>query len=145
MKFTDPGHDVSDLINQGVTRRAPEDICDTAMLEALSAWSARPSPDDPAPQPFAIDRVQYFSIAYDGTADHYWPDARSNWIAEGLVRDFLFRDGICLIDDMAPRVYTVRYKVQALSDTEHLLACPYPTASGNIGGLVMVCINHHLK
>ena len=143
MDFSDPDHSVSELVFQGADRHEPAVWCDEEILTALRKWSERTDTVDPATPYFKLPATQCFSISYDGKTSGYWPDETSNWLNEGLVRDFLFHDGICVIEEFEPRLYEVRYKVQALADTEYLLVCPYRTAAGNIGGIVVVCVTRH--
>lgn len=145
MEFSDSQHSAAELVIQGADQASLTDIGDSEIQSALERWTQRSDRSAAAPDEFSIEEVQYLAITYDGKTSDYVPSQSANWLSETLIRDVLFRDGICTLQDMAPRVYSVRYKSQAITGTEHLLVCPYPTSSGNIGGLVVVCINHHLR
>lgn len=144
MDFTDTEHSIAALVFQGVDQHDPTACCDTEILTALNAWSTRGERLGPAVDVFQRPATQYFAISYDGQSSGYWPDEAQNWLSETLVREFLFRDGICILETFEPRFYDVRYKLEALEGNEYLLVCPFATASGDVGGIVVVCVNHHL-
>ncbi len=143
--FSDPDHSVSELVFQGAHRIDPFEHCDADVLEALARWSERDAATDPAAKHFNIADTRCFSIGYQGQSSGYWPDEERNWLSEGLVRDFLFRDGLCVIEDFEPRLYDVHFKIQGQADNEFLLICPFPTEAGNVGGIVVVCVDRHMK
>ena len=145
MDFSDRDHNLTGLVFQGADRLDPSATLDTTILAALDRWGGRTDSTDPSSEYFQFPTTQCFSISYDGKADQYWPDDEQNWLNETLIRDFLFSNGICVIDEFKPRLYAIRYKVEALTDTEHLLICPYATAADNIGGIVVVCVNQHVR
>ena len=140
-KFTDPDHSMPEAVYQGSATLDLQATCDDEVLEALERWRSRPKPSEPSDDVFHLDRCRVFTITYDGRAAGYWPDEAGNLIGESLLRDFLFRNGICEIDEPEPRLYAVHYRVIAMDGTEYLLVCPYLTAAGNIGGLVVTCVN----
>ncbi len=142
MDFSDANHTTDELVFQGVEVKRPSDLGDDGVLRALEDWQSRGQSTEASPEHFHLDGTRGFTISFDGKADDYWPDEAANDLIESLVRSLLFRDGICALDDLEPRLYVARYKVQALNDTEYLLVCPYPTESGNIAGVVVVCIRH---
>lgn len=144
MDFSDPNHNADELVFQGADELQPNEVCGLQMLDALTTWQARPRQTDPAPDAFHLDGALLFAISYDGKVSDYWPDEAANQIEEGLVRDFLFHDGICTLTDLKPHLFAVKYKVEALSDTEYLLVCPYPTEAGNVAGILVVCVNKYL-
>lgn len=145
MDFSDPNHSAAELVFQGATEHDPAALCDKEAMQALMAWQSRKPVTEPSPMPLQLERALSFTITYDGKAGNYWPDESANEIGEGLVRDFLFREGVCALSDLHPRLYAARYKAQAVSGTEYLLVCPYPTSTGNIGGVLVVCVNKYLK
>ena len=145
MDFRDPSHTADELVFQGADEYEPAALCDDDVLRALGDWQSRRVLTETSPEVFHLENTRSFTVSYKGQADDYWPDEAVNRLGEGLVRDFLFKDGICALDDLKPRLYVAKYKVQALSDTEYLLVCPYPTEAGNIAGMVVVCVNQHLR
>lgn len=145
MDFSDSDFSLADLVFQGATERDPAAVCNDQVLETLRAWQQRPVATDPVASTFRLEQTRSFVMSYQGEAGEYWPDKEGNWIGECLVREFLFRDGICQLESLEPRLYVVKYKLEALIDTEYLLVCPYPTESGNISGMVAVCVNQHLR
>lgn len=145
MDFHDPGHNADDLVFQGAHEHEPSKLCDENVLSALAQWRSRGSLTEASPDVFHLATTRCFTISYEGQVGSYWPDEDANRLGEGLLRDCLFKDGICALNDLEPRLIAANYKVQALADTEYLLICPYPTESGNIAGMVVVCVNHHLE
>ncbi|MEO1201972.1 MAG: hypothetical protein AAFX10_04640 [Pseudomonadota bacterium] len=145
MDFRDSKHLADELVFQGVEEKPPAALDDDAVLAALAKWQSRADATAPSPEAFHLEGARCFTISYQGEAGNYWPDEAENVLIESLAREFLFKDGICALDDLEPRLYIARYKVQALTDTEYLLACPYPTEAGNIAGVVVVCVKHYLK
>ena len=144
-QFSDNIHHVTELIFQGVTEHAPEELCNQTVLKTLEGWLQRPEKTVPEPERFQLDNTRSFTISYQGETDAYWPDEDGNFIGESLVREFLFEDGICNLDSHTPRLYVATYKVLAMMEVEYLLVCPYPTASDNIAGAVVICVNQHIN
>ena len=87
-----------------------------------------------------VENSTLFSITYEGRAGEYWPDESMNNLTETLVREFLFRDGICSISDERVRLIHMKYNVMASEGDEYVLVCPYLSAAGNISGIVVVCV-----
>ena len=143
-QFSDDSHHVTEMIFQGATEHTPEELCNQTVLDALAKWQQRQNPVEPAPEHFRLDQTRSFTISYQGDVDHYWPDQDSNFLGESLVREFLFEDGICTLDQHECRLYLATYKVLAMMEVEYLLVCPYPTEAGNIAGVVVVCVNQQL-
>ena len=56
-----------------------------------------------------------------------------------LIREFLYRDGICSLTVEQVRLIRMKYHIMALDGDEHVLICPYLTEAGNISGIVIVC------
>lgn len=145
MDFSDPSHSSMEIVFQGAQEAAIETLCNDEVVAALSRWRERAPRSEPHPELFRLNDTRSFVISYAGKTDDYWPDQPSNVIGETIIREFLFSTGICDLDDLAPRLYVAKYKVQAMIDTEYLLVCPYPTEAENIGGLLVVCVNEHLR
>ena len=144
-QFSDDTHHITELIFQGVTQHMPEELCNASVLQALQRWQQRDDKTRPEPDMFRLDQTRSFTISYLGETDAYWPDEDGNFVGESLVREFLFEDGICNLDSLSPRLYIATYKVLAMMDVEYLLVCPYPTESGNIAGLIVICVNQHVR
>ena len=145
MDFSDADFSLADLVFQGAAENEPAALCDDQVLGMLQAWQQRPDLTEPAAETFRLEQTRSFVMSYQGQAGSYWPDKEGNWIGECLVREFLFRDGICQLESLDPRLYAAKYKLEALTDVEYLLVCPYPTEAGNIGGMVVICVNQHLR
>ncbi len=143
--FSDSDISLADLVFQGATEHEPAALCNDQVIDTLRAWQQRGSAAEPAADTFRLEQTRSFTMTYQGEAGGYWPDKEGNWIGECLVREFLFRDGICQLDSLEPRLFMAKYKLEALSDVEYLLVCPYPTEAGNIGGMIVVCVNQHLR
>ncbi len=142
--FADKEHDISSLIFQGSTLLPIEEVCNSTMIERYQQWLKRSDRTKPDNHFFELENALTFTISYEGIAKHYYPDVKSNFIIESLVRQFLFHNGICTIDSFEPRLYLVKYNLIAFVEKEYLLICPYPTVNGNINGLVVVCVNKYL-
>lgn len=145
MDFSDPGHSSMEIVFQGAQEAEIETLCNDKVIAALARWRERAPQSDPYPELFRLEETRSFVITYEGNTDEYWPDRPSNVIGETIIREFLFSSGICDLEGLAPRLYVAKYKVQAMIDTEYLLTCPYPTEAGNIGGLLVVCVNEQLR
>jgi len=143
--FSKSTFSLADLVFQGATLHEPAELCNDTVLAALSDWQSRAAPAAPFGEVFRLEETRSFAIRYDGETSEYWPDEDSNWLGECLIREFLFRDGICRLDSLEPRLYLAKYKIEAVIDREYLLVCPYPTESGNLGGMLVVCVNQHLR
>lgn len=143
--FYDKDHTVGELVFQGARELDIEASCSELILNSLSKWQARSNQSDAKPELFQLEKTRSFIISYDGITGQYWPDEASNLIGESLIRDFLFPDGICRLDTLDVRLYIVSYKIIAMLDLEYLLVCPFATDAGNIAGLSVVCINHHIR
>lgn len=145
MNFSDPKHSADDLVIHAVIEYEPINICSDEILSVLNRWNSRAVLSDPQSMVFSLNKVQHFTISYDAKAGNYFPGEKQNWIAESLTRDVLFKDGICNLDNFTPKIFAISYKVIALEDVEYLLFCPYRSESGNIEGVVVVCVNHYLR
>ncbi len=143
--FTDPDRSLPELVIQGSVECDIENYSNDEMLEMFASWRNRIDKTDANPEQFNRDGTLVFTISYQGKSDHYWPDKNANQITEALLRDVLFNDGICNLESFAPKLFQVNFKVIAMEETEYLLVLPYPTASGNINGLVVVCVNKYLR
>ena len=130
---------------QGAHEEAIDALGNDSVLTALARWRERSPQSDSGVDRLRLEQTRSFTISYDGESGSYWPDKSSNLVGETLVRKFLFRQGICQLDGLAPRLYVAKYKVEVMNATEYLLVCPYPTEAGNIAGLAVVCINQHLR
>lgn len=144
MRFTDETHSVADVVFQGADDCDISETCTDELLSILDSWVSRPDDSDTGINLFRLPDMQGFSITYDGRVTEYWPDEATNLLDETLIRDFLFSDGICVLSAQTPILYRVKYKLEALEDLEYLLVCPYLTTAGNIGGIVVVCVDRHV-
>lgn len=145
MDFSDPSQSSMEIVFQGADEASIESLCNDNVVEALARWRGREPQSDSHALLFRLEDTRSFVISYDGKTGDYWPDQTNNVVGETIIREFLFSSGICELDGLDPRLYVAKYKVQAMIDTEYLLVCPYPTAAGNIGGLLVVCVNEHLR
>lgn len=143
--FANRGNDIPEMVFQGARQLDVDETLTDEFRSKLTAWRDRDDPTDPGLKAFSEDGVLAFAISYEGESQGYWPDEDSNAVPETLVRTFLFNNGICNVDTDDVRLYRAGYKVEALEDDEYLLVCPYPTASGNIAGVAVVCVNMRVK
>lgn len=144
-QFTQSDNSVPEIVFQGAVQIDPRAHCDDEILSLLEEWDSRPTASNPGAAIFELDDTFGFTISYDGKASGYWPDPESNMLSETLVRSFLFSNGICELTDLGHRLYLANYKLIAMDGQEYQLVCPFPTVSGNIGGLVVVCLNKRIK
>ena len=113
--------------------------------QALETWRDRPNHQLSGADIFRIEDCANFSITYEGEAAEHWPNESMNDISETLIREFLYRDGICTLSDERVRLVRMKYRIMALDGDEYLLVCPYLTAAGNISGIVVVCVTKMLR
>jgi hypothetical protein len=144
IRFNDSEHSVAGLAFYTADERDPATACDAPVQEAIGIWHGRPNRHEPALDCFRLHDSHCFRMNWRGEASDYWPDREANFTSEALVREFLFRGGICTVADEAVRLYAVLYGMMGMDSTENLLVCPYPTASGNIGGIVIVGVDKHI-
>jgi len=143
--FSDNKHYLAELAFQGATEMDPEQSCNQKVIDALAAWRARADHQTSGAELLHIENCMLFSITYEGEAGEYWPDESMTDITETLVREFLYRDGICSLTDERVRLIRMKYNVMASEGDEYVLVCPYVTAAGNISGIVVVCVNMMLQ
>ncbi len=62
-----------------------------------------------------------------------------------LIREFLYRDGICSLTVERVRLIRMKYHIMALDGDEHVLICPYLTEAGNISGVAVVCVTKMIQ
>jgi len=131
---------------QSIHELRPDDPrLEAEVRSALERWRDEQMPGSHNAHLFQLERTMGFCISYDDEADSYWPDQAANALPEALVREFLYSDGICRLTDLDPRLYSVHFRLFAIEDTEYLLVCPYRSRAGNIGGLVVICVDHRFR
>lgn len=140
------GDNIADLlVFQGAKEMGSLEPVDSEMMDALERWKCRPKKSEVDLEHFKIDDVLCFAIDYQGNASGHWPSKEATVLPETLIRTFLFHNGICDLNDPSATLYfQATYKILALDGVEHLFVGAYPTPSGNIGGLVVVCVNNRL-
>jgi hypothetical protein len=143
--MSDRDHSVSELIFQGATEMSPDDLDDPELRGALEAWRRRDPLTAAGDTHFRLERCKCFTISHHAESGDYWPDEESNVLAESLVRDFLYGEGICSIDDLKVRLFRIDYQMMAMDDSEYLLVCPYADESGRIAGLLVVCADQYIR
>ena len=143
--FSDTKHNLAELAFQGATDMDPEQSCKQEVIDALESWRGRADHLSSGADLLRIDNCTAFCITYEGKAGEYWPDESMNDITETLVREFLYRDGICSLSDERVRLIHMKYNVMASEGDEYVLVCPYLTASGNISGIVVVCVTRMIR
>ena len=140
MDFSDHKHDLAELAFQGATELDLALTCKEKVTEMLEIWRLRPDHASSGADLLKVEDCSLFSINYEGKAGEYWPSESDNDITETLVREFLYRDGICMLTDERVRLVHMKYNIMALAGDEYVLICPYLTDSGNISGIVVVCV-----
>ena len=143
--FHDDEHCLAELVFQGASDFEPPPELMEEVQKAVSAWHARENQHASGADMFHFPHCTVFSISYEGDAGEYWPNESSTVLTETLVREFLFRDGICSLTDDHERLVCMKYQVMALDGDEHVMICPYLTEAGNISGIVVVCMTKMLR
>ena len=139
MDFSDHKHELAELAFQGAEEMDLEQYCSPEMFDVLATWRDRADHRSSGAECFRIPDCPVFSITYEGKVAEYWPNESENDIIETLVREFLYRDGICSLTDERVRLIHMKYNIMALAGDEYVLVCPYLTEAGNISGIVVVC------
>jgi hypothetical protein len=143
--FTDNQHTLAELAFQGAEEMDLEQCCTPEMMQAMTAWHDRANQHVSGAEMFRWEHCPAFSITYEGMAGEYWPNEKKNDIVETLVRDFLYRDGICSLKDDRVRLIHMKYNIMALAGDEYVMVCPYLTEAGNISGILVVCVTKILQ
>ncbi len=139
MNFSDNEHNLAELAFQGATEIESMPNFGEETENALVAWRQRSDLISSGAEMLQMPECSTFSISYEGKASNYWPNEPANSLIETLIREFLYRDGICSLSDERVRFISMNYQIMALEGTEHVLICPYLTEAGNIAGIVVVC------
>ena len=139
MDFSDDQHSLAELVFQGATELESTQQAGEEANNALMAWRRRSDLNSSGVELLQIPDCTAFSITYEGEARDYWPSESANEMAEILIREFLYRDGICSLSDSRERLICMKYQVMAMDGNEYVLICPYLTEAGNISGIVVVC------
>jgi hypothetical protein len=145
MDFSDEKHSLAELIFQGATEIAPMQILGEDAKNALTTWRNRSDLHASGAEILQLPDCSVFSITYDGKSGEYWPNESENEMAETLIREFLYRDGICSLTNERVRLIRMKYQVMALEGDEHVLTCPYLTEAGNISGVTVVCVTKRIQ
>ena len=140
MDFSDEKHSMAELVFQGATELDLMEDFGEEEKNTLAAWRNRSDPHSPGAELLHLPDCPVFSITYDGVAGNYWPDETANEMTETLIRQFLYREGICALKTDRVRLICMKYQIMALDGDEDVLICPYFTEAGNIGGVVVVCV-----
>ena len=139
MDFSDDQHSLAELVFQGATELESTQQAGEEANNALMAWRRRSDLNSSGAELLQMPDCTAFSITYEGEASDYWPSESANEMAEILIREFLYRDGICSLSDSRERLICMKYQVMAMDGNEYVLICPYLTEAGNISGIVVVC------
>lgn len=140
MDFSDSKHSLAELVFQGATESESMQEFREDAKNALMAWRNRSDPRSSGAELLQVPDCSVFSITYEGQAGEYWPNEHENEMTETLIREFLYRDGICSLTDEQVRLICMKYRIMASEGDEHVLICPYLTEAGNISGIVVVCV-----
>ena len=143
--FSDHKHKLAELAFQGADEMDLEQSCTPQMIEAMTTWQDRADHQISGAEMFHMPDCPVFSITYEGEAGEYWPNEKENDIIETLVREFLYRDGICSLTDERVHLIHMKYNIIALSGDEFVLVCPYLTEAGNISGILVVCVTKIMR
>ena len=138
MDFSDRKHSLAELVFQGATESESMQEFREDAKNALMAWRNRSDPRSSGAEVLQVPDCSVFSITYEGQAGEYWPNEHENEMTETLIREFLYRDGICSLTDEQVRLICMKYRIMALEGDEHVLICPYLTEAGHISGIVVV-------
>jgi len=139
MDFSDDEHNLAELVFHGATELESMQHFGEDAKNALMAWRRRSDSISSGAELLQMPECSVFSITYEGNASDYWPSESANELTETLIREFLYRDGICSLGDERVRFIRLKYTIMALDGEEYVLICPYLTDAGNISGIVVVC------
>ncbi len=140
MDFSDDKHSLAELVFQGATElESMRDFGEDAK-NALMAWRHRSDLHSSGAEMLQLPDCSVFSITYEGKAGEYWPNESENEMTEILIREFLYRHGICSLTDERVQMICMKYKIIGLEGDEHVLICPYLTEAGNISGIAVVSV-----
>lgn len=145
MGFSDEKHNPVGFVLHRVEEVDPGAACKQELLDALASWRQRPNHESPGLETLCFEGCPQFSISYDGHARNYWPSQLDNEISETVVREFLFHDGICKLEDEQAHLFHLRYRVLSAQQNDCLLVCPYLSAAGNISGIVVVLVTRKIR
>lgn len=140
MDFHDHKHELAELAFQGAEEMELEQNCGPETLGMLAEWRDRPDHHASGAEMFRMEHCPAFTITYEGKVEDYWPNESENDVIETLIREFLYRDGICSLKDERVHLIYMKYNIMAMAGDEYVLVCPYLTVAGNIGGIVVVCV-----
>ena len=139
MDFSDDQHSLAELVFQGAIEIESMQQVGQEAGDALMAWRHRSDLNSSGAELLQMPDCTAFSITYEGDASDYWPSESANDLTEVLIREFLYRDGICSLSDSRVRLIRMKYQMMAMEGDEYVLICPYLTGAGNISGIVVVC------
>jgi hypothetical protein len=139
LDFSDNQHSLAELVFQGATELESSQQVGEEANNALMAWRHRSDLTSSGAALLQMPDCTAFSITYEGEASDYWPNESANELTEVLIRQFLYRDGICPLSDSSVRLICMKYQIMAMDGDEHVLICPYLTEAENISGIVVVC------
>ena len=104
MDFSDDQHSLAELVFQGATEIESMQQVGQETNNALTAWRHRSDLLSSGAELLQMPDCAAFSITYEGEASDYWPSESANEMAEVLIREFLYRDGICSLGDSHVRL-----------------------------------------
>ena len=139
MDFSDNQHSLPELVFQGATEMESLQQIGEEANNALTVWRGRSDLNSSSVELLQMADCTAFSITYEGEASNYWPSESANELTELLIREFLYRDGICSLNDARVRLICMKYQIMAMDGNEYVLICPYMTEAGNISGIVVIC------
>ena len=145
MNFSDNVHNLAELAFNGATEVDPEKTCRPEVMDTMVMWHQRADQQTSGAELFDMDQCSHFSITYDGKSLEYWPAESKNDINEILIREFLYREGICSLTDERVRLFHMKFRIMAMDGDEYLLVCPYLTDVGNISGIVVVSVTKMIR
>ena len=135
MDFSDDQHSLAELVFQGATEiESMQQVGDEAN-NALMAWRQRSDLKLSGAELLQMPNCTAFSITYEGEASDYWPNEPANEMTEVLIREFLYRDGICSLSDS--RVLSAPFPLRFLFASQ-------PKIMGKALGIVYRTIATHL-
>ncbi len=145
MDFSDNKHYPHALIFHGAEEIDAQEACKQEIIDALAAWNQRGTHELPGLAQLRVENCPLFSITHDGKAGDYWPESSENDISEILVREFLYRNGICELEEIRAHLFHVKYTLLSMTGEDCLLICPYSTSAGNIAGIVVVTVTDKIQ
>ena len=144
MSLSDSHHSLAGFVCQSAEEMDPCRACTQDLVDAVAAWSRRPNHELPGLELLQLNDCPHFLMSHDGKATDYWPNASQNDISETLIRECLYQEGICTLNNDRARLLNMKYKLLSIIGSDCLLVCPYVTQTGSISGILVILVTKNI-